>query len=99
MFIKEAKKLDRKVFNQWFTLIPNLKRFILNLDPKNFNNPILFISGEEDFLFSKEVNLFTLKNKEFSYCCVEGAGHIVNIDKPLLFNNIVVEFLNPRSSI
>ena len=29
MFIKEAKKLDRKVFNQWFTLIPNLKRFIL----------------------------------------------------------------------
>ena len=50
--IKEAKKLDRKVFNQWFRLIPNLKRFILDLDPNNFNNPILFISGQEDFLFS-----------------------------------------------
>ena len=25
MFIKEAKKLDRKVFNQWFKLVPKLK--------------------------------------------------------------------------
>ena len=61
MFIKEAKKLDRKVFNQWFRLIPNLKRFILKLDPKNFNKSILFISGQEDFLFSNEVYLFTKK--------------------------------------
>lgn len=99
MFIKEAKKLDRKVFNQWFRLIPNLKRFILELDPKSFNKSILFISGQEDFLFSKEVNLFTTKNEGFSYCCVQGAGHVVNIDKPYVFNNIVVEFLNSRSNI
>ena len=98
MFIKEAKKLDRKVFNQWFRLIPNLKRFILDLDPNNFNKPILFISGQEDFLFSNEVNLFTLKNKYFSYCCIKGAGHVVNIDKPYEFNKIVIEFLNSKNN-
>jgi len=97
MFIKEAKKLDRKVFNQWFRLIPNLKRFILDLDPNNFNKSILFISGQEDFLFSNEVNLFTLKNKYFSYCCIKGAGHVVNIDKPYEFNKLVVEWLNSRN--
>ena len=98
MFIKEAKKLDRKVFNQWFRLIPNLKRFILELDPKNFNKSILFISGQEDFLFSKEVYLFTKKNKAFSYCCIEAAGHVVNIDKPYEFNNIVIEYLESRNN-
>ena len=98
MFIKEAKKLDRKVFNQWFRLIPNLKKFILDLDPNNFNKPILFISGQEDFLFSNEVNLFTLKNKYFSYCCIKGAGHVVNIDKPYEFNKIFIEFLNSKNN-
>ena len=97
MFIKEAKKLDRKVFNQWFKLIPNLKRFILELDPKNFNKSILFISGKED-LFSKEVYLFTTKNKDFSYRCIEEAGHVVNIDKPYVFNNLVIEFLKSRNN-
>jgi len=94
MFIKEAKQLDRKVFNQWFMLIPNLKRFIVDLDPSCFNNPILFISGKDDYLFSEEVKLFTLKNKCFSYCSIEGAGHVVNVDKPLMFNERVVEYLN-----
>ena len=99
MFIKEAKKLDRKVFNQWFALIPNLKRFILELNPKHFNTPILFISGQEDFLFSKEVHLFSLKSKNFKYSCIEGAGHVVNIDRPIIFNNLVIEFLNSRNII
>ena len=98
MFIKEAKKLDRKVFNQWFRLIPNLKKFILELNPKSFNKSILFISGEEDFLFSNEVSLFTLKNKYFSYCCISRAGHVVNIDKPYEFNKTVVEFLKLRNN-
>jgi len=98
MFIKEAKKLDRKLFNQWFKLIPNLKSFIHDLDPNNFNKPILFISGQEDFLFSNEVNLFTLKNKYFSYYSIKRAGHVVNIDKPHEFNKIVIEFLNSKNN-
>ena len=99
MFIKEAKKLDRKVFNQWFKLVPKLEKFILDLNATNFNKSILFISGQEDFLFSNEVNLFTLKNKYFSYCCIEEAGHVVNIDKSYEFNKIVLEFLNSRNSV
>ena len=98
MFIKEAEKLDRKVFNQWFMLIPNLKKFILELSPDNFKRPILFISGQEDFLFSKEVYSFSLKNKLFSFCSIEGAGHVVNIDKPLSFNSKAVEFLKSRNN-
>ena len=97
MFIKEAKKLDRKVFNQWFRLIPNLKRFILKLDPKNFNKSILFISGQEDFLFSKEVYLFTKKIKTLAIVVLKPQvmlsiliSHMSSIKSSLNFLNLKI---------
>jgi hypothetical protein len=73
IFINEAKVIDRKVFNQWLKLIPDLKKIILNLKPVNFNKYILFISGKDDYLFSKDVKQFASKNKFLSYYSIKGA--------------------------
>ena len=81
IFIQEAKVIDRKVFKQWLMLIPDLKKYIL------------FLSGQGDYLFSEEVKEFSSKNKLLSYCSIEGAGHIVNIDNPFIFNQRVIEYL------
>ena len=43
IFIQEAKVIDRKVFKQWLKLIPDLKKYILHLNPNNFNKHILFL--------------------------------------------------------
>jgi len=93
IFIKEAKVIDRKVFKQWLMLIPDLKKYILHLKPINFNKYILFLSGKGDYLFSEEVKEFSSKNKLLSYRSIEGAGHIVNIDNPTIFNQRVIEYL------
>jgi pimeloyl-ACP methyl ester carboxylesterase len=93
IFINEAKVIDRKVFYQWLKLIPELKKIILNLKPINFNKYILFISGEDDYLFSKDAWRFALRNKFFSYYSIKGAGHVVNIDKYSVFNKRVIEYL------
>ncbi len=93
MFIQEAKVVDRKVFKQWLKLIPDLKKYILHLKPINFNKYILFISGKADYLFADEVKEFSSKNKLFSYCSIEGAGHVVNIDSPSVFNKRVIQYL------
>jgi len=93
IFIQEAKLIDRMVFKQWLKLIPDLKKFILCLKPINFNKYILFLSGKGDYLFSEEVKLFASKNKFLTYFSIEGAGHVVNIDKPYIFNKRVVEYL------
>jgi pimeloyl-ACP methyl ester carboxylesterase len=93
IFINEAKVIDRKVFNQWLKLIPDLKKIILNLKPVNFNKYILFISGKDDYLFSKDVKQFASKNKFLSYYSIKGAGHVVNIEKPSVFNKRVIEYL------
>ena len=93
IFINEAKVIDRKVFNQWLKLIPDFKKTILYLNPINFNKYILFISGNDDYLFSEDARQFASKNKFLSYYSIKGAGHVVNIDKPSMFNNRVIEYL------
>ena len=93
IFINEAKVIDRKVFNQWLKLIPDFKKTILYLNPINFNKYILFISGKDDYLFSEDARQFASKNKFLSYYSIKGAGHVVNIDKPSVFNKRVIEYL------
>jgi pimeloyl-ACP methyl ester carboxylesterase len=93
LFINEAKVIDRKVFNKWLKLIPDLKNIIINLKPSNFNKYILFLSGKDDYLFSEDVREFASKNKFLSYYSIKGAGHVVNIDKPYVFNKRVIEYL------
>tara|TARA_B100001142_G_scaffold237338_1_gene235874 strand:- start:45 stop:809 length:765 start_codon:yes stop_codon:yes gene_type:complete len=93
IFIQEAKLIDRKIFNQWLKLITDLKKYILHLNPINFNKYILFLSGKGDYLFSEAVRKFSSKNKRHSYSAIEDAGHVVNIDNPFLFNKRVLEYL------
>ena len=93
IFINEAKVIDRKVFDQWLKLIPDFKKTILYLNPINFNKYILFISGNDDYLFSEDARQFASKNKFLSYYSIKGAGHVVNIDKPSVFNKRVIEYL------
>jgi pimeloyl-ACP methyl ester carboxylesterase len=93
IFINEAKVIDREVFNQWLKLIPDLKNIIIHLKPSNFNKYILFLSGKDDYLFSEDAREFASKNKFLSYYSIKGAGHVVNIDKPSVFNKKVIEYL------
>ncbi len=93
IFIKEAKVIESKMFKQLLKLIPDIKKYILHLQPINFNKDILFLSGKEDYLFSEDVRKFSSKNKFHSYYAIEGAGHVVNIDNPFIFNNKVMEYL------
>ena len=93
IFIQEAKAIDGKVFKQWLKLIPDLKKYILHLKPIKFKKSILFLSGKGDYLFSKEVKEFSSKNNFLSYCSIEDAGHVVNIDNPSVFNKSVIEYL------
>ena len=93
VFIREAKLIDREIFNQWLRLINDLKKYILNLKSINFNKYILFLSGSGDYLFSESVRKFSSINKCHSFYSIEGAGHVVNIDNPSVFNNRVLKYL------
>ena len=93
IFINEAKLIERKVFRQLLNLIPDLKQYIIHLKPVHFNKCILFLSGEDDYLFAEDVRKFASKNQLHSYYSIQNAGHVVNIDNPSIFNNKIIEYL------
>ena len=93
IFIKEAKLIESKMFDKLLGSIPDIKKYILNLKSIDFNKYILFLSGKDDYLFSEDVRKFSSKNKFHSYYSIEGAGHVVNIDNPTIFNKKVLEYL------
>ena len=93
LFINEARKLYQKEFNRWFTLVPQINPLLKFLRNKESAHPILYIMGSEDYMFLNEISKLVKKQPSSKLIIVPACGHVVNIEKPNLFNQKSLEFL------
>jgi len=94
LFIREAKKLYQKEFIRWFKLtaeINPLLRFFRTVEVKI---PTFYIMGEEDYMFLPSIRKIVEKHAYSSLSVVASCGHVVNVERPLIFNKEVLYFLN-----
>ena len=93
LFVREAKKLYQKEFIKWFglttTVNPILKFFRSN-DP---GIPTLYVMGDEDYMFLPPVRMTATKHDSAELAVIPSCGHVVNVEKPTLFNNIVIDWI------
>ncbi|MGA1030373.1 MAG: alpha/beta fold hydrolase [Flavobacteriaceae bacterium] len=93
LFIQEAKKLSQQEFLRWYKLtndlLPHLKRF----RTKNFKVPILYIMGNQDYMFLPFVKKNVAVNTGAELLVLNKCGHVVNIEKPQEFNEGMLHFL------
>lgn len=91
-FIKEAKKLSKQEFLNWFGMTNELSSIF-----KTFHNispiPILYIQGEEDHLFIKDVISFVENRNNEMLKIIPDSGHLINLQSPSLFNQEASNFL------
>lgn len=91
-FIKSGKKLGRKEFMAWFSLITNnmtvLKPIIHRLENA------LFISGTEDYTFLGKLKDLLRRRHNLRLSLLKRCGHVCNLQHPQEFNSISMEFLN-----
>ena len=90
-FINSGKILGRKEFMAWFTLFVNDINVLKDLT--GLKDKILFITGDEDFVFisgvkKKYQDLKDAKLKILSHC-----GHVCNIQQWKEFNNIALGYI------
>ena len=72
-------------------------RYDRTSDLPNIQVPTLLVYGSEDSLTPPDVGRnMAAKIPNASFHIIEGAGHLVNIEKPDEFNQIVLEFLIER---
>ena len=93
LFIREAKKLYKKEFLRWFHLTHEVNPLLRYFREKELASPTLYVMGSEDYLFLPPVKKIVKGHSQSFLEVVEQCGHVVNVEKPNLFNQISLNFL------
>jgi len=94
LFINEAKKLYQKEFMRWYKLTSELNPLLKLFRQVELKIPTLYLMGSEDYMFLESIKHVTKEHKNSKLIVVPDCGHVVNVDKPKIFNNSSISFLN-----
>lgn len=97
LFVREAKKLCQKEFIRWFTLTAEINPLLRFFRTTDIKIPTLYVMGGEDYLFLPSVRKAVHKNDNSSLLLIEHCGHVVNVEQPKIFNNLVINYINDIS--
>lgn len=98
LFIREAKELARKEFLKWFRLTYDVNPLLRYFKEKEMENPTLYVMGSEDHMFLPPVQKMVTEFERSKLEIIPDCGHVCNIEKPDLFNEISIEFLLEQAS-
>ncbi len=93
VFVREARRIAKKEFIRWFMLTRKLAARLKKLEETDPGIPALFVMGEHDYLFLEPIKEQVRKFKNQTLAVVEKCGHVVNIEKAAVFNQISIEFI------
>lgn len=90
-FIKESKTMGRKEFMAWINLCLSDLNVLKKM--KDYGKKILFIEGNEDYIFLHGVKKKIKQLKNGSLKIIEHCGHVCNIQKAKEFNQVALEYI------
>jgi pimeloyl-ACP methyl ester carboxylesterase len=93
LFFNEAKKLYQKEFKRWFTLAAEINPLLRFFRIKESAVPTLYIMGAEDHMFLPSIAKLVKDHKNSDLLVIPDCGHVVNVEKPALFNKEAIQFL------
>lgn len=94
LFINEAKKICKKEFKRWFTLLAQVNPILLLFRIKDCGIPTIYIMGEDDYMFLPSITKLVDNHKSSQLFVIPNCGHVVNVEQPSVFNNKSIEFIN-----
>ncbi len=93
-FIQEARKLYQKEFIKWFALAIEVNPILSLLREKDPGIKALYLMGDEDHMFLPSVRRTVADHSSAALHIIRDCGHVVNIDRPVEFNDTSIRFLN-----
>jgi len=96
LFIQEAKKLAQKEFLRWFRLTSEVNPLLRLFEEKELEIPTLYLMGEEDHMFLPPVRHIVSRHAFSILRVLEDSGHVVNVDRPDLFNTMSIDFIKKQ---
>jgi pimeloyl-ACP methyl ester carboxylesterase len=93
VFVNEAKKLGYDEFCRWLDMIPQTTESLSWLDKLDSNIRVLYVSGQEDYLFLKATLKHSKKISNSRVEIIDNCGHVCSIEQYEKFNLIVFKYL------
>ena len=93
LFVNEAKKLYQNEFKKWVSMFTKLTPKLNFFQSKDSEKPTLYIMGSEDYLFLPSIRKIAASHKKATLEVIEKCGHVVNIEQPQIFNDLVLKHL------
>jgi pimeloyl-ACP methyl ester carboxylesterase len=94
LFVREAKKLYQKEFIRWFKLTSEINPLLRFFRTADIKIPTLYVMGEEDYLFLPSIRKIAEQHENSKLLVVEACGHVVNVEQPKYFNEMVIKYLS-----
>ena len=99
LFVDEAKKLDQKEFIKWFKLASEINPLLKEFRNTDTHLKTLYIMGSEDHLFLESIHQLASKFKDTELSVIENSGHVVNVEKALVFNQKSIEYISKNQTM
>ena len=93
MFVNESKKIYKKEFKRWFTLISQVNPMLRFFRIKDSGIPTLYVMGSEDYMFLPSISKLVKNHASSELLIIENCGHVVNVEQPNLFNKKVIDYI------
>lgn len=98
VFVREAKKLAQKEFIRWFNLTRHVGEKLKLFEEVDPGIPTLYVMGDQDHMFLQPIYRMVERFKNHTLHIVEECGHVVNIEKPDVFNQLSIQFIRERKN-
>lgn len=96
LFIGEAKKLYQKEFKRWFKLASQVNPLLSFFRIKDSGVSTLYVMGAEDHMFLPSITKLVENHESSRLQVIQDCGHVVNVEKPEIFNSLVLRFLKEQ---
>lgn len=97
LFINEAKKVVQHEFLRWFKLTSSVNKLLKFHRTKDVKIPTLYLMGSEDYMFLEPIKEVVEKHMRSMLEVIPDCGHVVNVDRPAVFNKLSIRFLKSQS--
>lgn len=98
LFVNEARKLAQKEFVRWYRLTASVNKVLKIHRSRVSSIPTLYVMGSEDYMFLEPIRDLVKGHTHTILRVIEDCGHVVNVEKPTVFNHVVLEYLGIKGT-
>jgi pimeloyl-ACP methyl ester carboxylesterase len=97
IFAAHAIRVGRPEFLRWYRMCTQVRIMLRCNADRATSIPTLFVMGDADYVFSRYALDRAKRRSDTSVVSVPNCGHVCSVERPDIFNKIVVTFLLNQS--